>query len=223
MVVSGSTRSARWVALAGAILLAGWITSSPAQGPAGPQRRQAQTRRAESRPADRRGWRGQSPTADNAELTEFIAQYLPELDARLKVLRKDNPDEARQLTQQVWWLWRRVRRYPPEIRKVAVEWHKLNVEIWTVARTARDTTDPAQRKESLERLRKLLRQQMDADQVLKEYDIKRLEAQLAEVREEVRRRRAERDKIIEERLARMLAPRPTATAPAPGEEARKSP
>lgn len=142
------------------------------------------------------------------ELTDFARKYLPEEYQEIELLRQENPNRARVMLYRLWWLYRRVKRYPPEIRKAAVERHRLNIAILTTRRDILKCTDKNRRAKLVAELRKLLNKQFDFDQTVKEWRVKQLAKQITELKAQIERREKERDKIIAERLKRLLQPVP---------------
>ncbi len=148
-----------------------------------------------------------------AELAEFAKEYMPDLHERLTKLLQEDPRKAYRLQQQLFWVYRGVRRYPEgEVRKAAVGRYKVNVEIYRTLRSYRQSTDPTEKRRLKEQLVVLLGRRFDYDQTVKEYDVKRLEKQLADLTAEIAQRRRDRDRIIADGLKR-LVDRPTAARP----------
>ena len=107
-------------------------------------------------------------------------------------------------------MWRWVQRYPAgEVRKAAVARHLLGVEIYKVCRAYHEAADEAQKAKLREQLTKLVGERFDHDQIVKEYDVKRLEKQLADLKAEIaerRRNRAERIATSMKQLLRVPTP-----------------
>jgi len=140
----------------------------------------------------------------------FAKEYMPELYAQLDKLQKDDPRQARRLLLQLQWVWRRVQRYPAgEVRKAAVARRQLSVEIYKVRKAHGEATDKAQKAKLREQLTKLVGERFDYDQIVKEYDVKRLEKQLADLKAEIAERRRNRAKTVAAIIERLLSP-PTA-------------
>ena len=134
----------------------------------------------------------------------FAKEYLPEEYQQIELIKQEDPQRARLMLHRLWWLYRRVRQFPPEIRKAAVERHRLNLAIIQTRRDFIRCTNEAERKKLKNKLRNLLSKQFDYDQAVKEWRVKQLEKQIAELKAQIERRRNEKDKIVAERLKRLL-------------------
>jgi len=215
---SADIGGARWVLLATAVLAAAAMvgTTLAQDGSAGGDRRT--TSRAASRPARRwppRYRRALSPEQE-AEMMAFTKKYMPELHKRFQQLAKEDPRQAARVRQQMYWLWRRVRRYPAgQIRDAAVARQRVNVEVYKAVRAYRQTTDAGEKAKLRKEVTGLLGRRFDYDQVVKEYDIKLLEKQLAELKAEVQRRRKSRGKVIADAVTRLLTPSTTSQPTGP--------
>ena len=134
----------------------------------------------------------------------FAKEYLPEEYQQIELIKQEDPQRARLMLHRLWWLYRRVRQFPPEIRKAAVERHRLNLAIIQTRRDFIKCTNETERKKLKAKLRNLLSKQFDYDQAVKEWRVKQLEKQIAELKAQIERRKNEKDKIIAERLNRLL-------------------
>ena len=144
------------------------------------------------------------------EVMAFAKKRFPEEYERLEALRKENPHQFRRAIRRMWWLYRRVRHLPEEIQAAAVAKHRLNIAIFQTRREFLQTDDQAKKAKLTKKLGSLLEKQFDNDQTVKEYMIKRLEQQLAELKAEIKQRKKDRKKILTERLERLLRPGPPA-------------
>lgn len=218
---------ARWVILAAA-LIAGAIASSQAQndGAAGPQSRftaigdpsraEAQRQTTRSGPASRShrpmGSGTALPPEQLDEMMAFLKEHMPELHQRLDRLRSESRPASQRLIGSTWQLYNRVRNYPPEIQTAAISRHQLNVSIFQAVADYQQAP-PAEKETRRTRIRELLAKQFEHDQVVKEYEVKRLTQQLANLRAELEERSKSRDRIIQERLDSVLQG-PARTRPA---------
>ena len=140
----------------------------------------------------------------------FAKKHFPEEYERLEALRKENPRQFRRAIRRLWWLYKRVRHLPEEIQAAAVAKHRLNVAIFQTRREFLQAEEADKKAELTKKLSSLLEKQFDNDQTVKEYQIKRLAQQLAELKAQVEQRRKDRKKIIADRLKRLLRPAPPA-------------
>ena len=158
-----------------------------------------------------RGGRAALTDQKKAEIMAFAKEYMPELYAQLVKLQKDDPRQARRLLGRLHWVLLLVQRYPPgEVRRAAVARRRLSVDISKVRRAYGEATDKAQKAKLREQLAELVGERFDYDQIVKEYDVKRLEKQLADLKAEIAERRRNRAKTIAAIMERLLSP-PTAS------------
>ena len=152
------------------------------------------------------------------ELTAFLKEYLPESHERIQRLTKENPRQASRHLYRIYRLWWRVRQYPPDVCGAAVACYRLDREVYRTVRETRHTDGAAEKRELTAKLRELLGRHFDQDQVVKEYRVRSLAKQLAELKAKVEERRKTRPALIEEQLAGLLKPpqasSPVATRPA---------
>ncbi|MDY7011151.1 MAG: hypothetical protein SVV80_10430 [Planctomycetota bacterium] len=142
------------------------------------------------------------------EVLAFAKKHFPEEHERIKTLQKEDSRQARRAIRRLWWLCQRVRHLPEEIQAAAVAEHRLNVAIFRVRRELLQADDDAKKAELIKKLRSLLGEQFDNAQTVREYQVKRLAQQLAELKAEIEQRKADRQKIIAERLKRLMNPNP---------------
>ncbi|MCD4699986.1 MAG: hypothetical protein K8R91_05385 [Phycisphaerae bacterium] len=148
-------------------------------------------------------------TEDNVkEILAFAKKHFPAEHERLEALRKEDPRQARRALRRLWWLYQRVQHLPPDIQAAAVAKHRLNVSIFRVRREILQAEDTAKKAELTKKLRSLLGEQFDNDQAVREYQVKRLAQQLAELKAEIEQRKKDRKKIIAERMERLLSTGP---------------
>ena len=190
---------------------------APAKGGEAAAKKPPATGPAASRPArPRRRPRGGRALTDQqrAEIMAFAKEDMPELYAQLETLQKEDPRQARRLLGRLRWVWIRVQRYPPgEVRKAAVARRRLSVEIYKARKAYGEATDKAQKAKLREQLTELVGERFDYDQIVKEYDVKRLEKQLADLKAEIAERRRNRAKTIAAIMERLLTPRTASRSP----------
>ena len=163
----------------------------------------------------RRGRRSAMTAEQKEELKKFAAEHMPELWEQYQQLQKDDARQARRLLSRIYWLWRRVRRYPEgEVRDAAVARQHVSVEIYKVLRAYRKAADDAERAKLRKQLTDLEGQRFDYDLVVKTYDVKRLQERLSELKAEIKRRRSERANVIKASVERLTRRRAAATRPA---------
>ena len=225
IAVGRSMSKERFFSLALAVLAAAMAGRTVSGGTTAPARGGPAASRPATRPAAARPLR--VPREQMRELTAFLEEYLPDSYGRIQRLQRDNPRQARRHWSRVYRLWWRVRHYPPDVRQAAVTCYRLNRSIYQAVREIGRADNPAEKAEVTERLRKLLGEHFDRDQVVKEYRVKHLARQLAELKARLAERRKGRAALIEKRLTELLKPppasRPATTRPAPRRYLRRRP
>ena len=143
----------------------------------------------------------------------FTKAHAPKIHKHLVKLRQSDTPRARSLLYMVHGLIRPIRSMPPRVRRAAIAVHEANVGLLRPARQARKSKDPAERKRLAASMRVVLVEQFKDRQIVREYDVKRLRKELADLRADVQKRSDDREKIIAERLARLTSPRRPTTQP----------
>ncbi|KPK85802.1 MAG: hypothetical protein AMJ81_02600, partial [Phycisphaerae bacterium SM23_33] len=153
------------------------------------------------------------PTPQQTEtVLAFTRQHLPEQYEQLRRLLSEDPDRAAPMVHRLYQLYVNVRRFPAEIREAAIGRYQANLAISWARRELRRSEDPAERKRLTERLAKLITQQFDHEQTVKEYEVKRYAQRVVELSAEVEQLRTNRSQVIAERMQRLLAPPPTTSS-----------
>ena len=140
----------------------------------------------------------------------FAKKHFPDEHERLEALRKENPHRFRRAIRRLWWLYKRVQHLPEEIQAAAVAKHRLNIAIFRMHRQILQTNNQAEKAKLKKQLLDLLGKQFDNDQTVKEYKVKRLARELAELKAEIEQRKKDRKKIISKRLELLMKPMPAA-------------
>jgi len=151
-----------------------------------------------------------------AEITAFAREHMPFLYERIRQYQKERPEQAPRALRWAGWVMHQVLRYPPEGRPAAIGRYRVLYEIRQTVREIGRTENAREKAQLEERLERLLGEQFDYDQTLKEYEVKRLAKRLAELKAEIQQRRRNRRQVIAEAFRRLLRP-PGATRPARSE------
>lgn len=152
---------------------------------------------------------GQLSPEDKAKLMAFAKDNAPELYEKLTKLDKDDTVRSAILMNQVYRLYQSVQEYPPEVRPAVLDRHRLNVAIFHALRDFRAADTDAKREEAKKQIQTLLGQQFDNEQIVREYDIKRLAKQLEDLKAQVEQNKNNRQGVIADRLNRLLTRPPT--------------
>jgi hypothetical protein len=126
----------------------------------------------------------------------------PEAAAKVEKARKNNLDDVRetiapkgmQLFQMV-----QLKKNDPEIYALRIEEYKLNRKIEGIAEGIRKGDGKVDAEKEKE-IKELLAKQFDLRQQTREKELQRLEKKVLEVREGINRRKADKERILKERL-----------------------
>lgn len=146
-----------------------------------------------------------------AELMAFLRQTDPVLVKQLEEMRKNAPGPADYALRRLWRIYQTVRNYPPEVRTAALSRHFINVQVFQTLRELRQCKEEAAKTKMMDRLRNLLNQQFDNEQVVREYEIERLAKQLEQLKKDVNERRQYRQEHVQSQLGELI--RRAATQP----------
>jgi hypothetical protein len=138
------------------------------------------------------------------EVMAFAKENAPELYERVAALQKQDPQRAALLMDELYRLYNHAKDYPPEVRRPILEKQRLNVAIYRQLRQYRQADSDKQREDAKNQIQQLLGAQFDADQVIRDYDIKRLARQLDDLKAQLEQHKQNRAGIIGDRLNRLL-------------------
>lgn len=145
---------------------------------------------------------------ETEKVLAFMAEHLPELHERLQTLKEENPARFRAYMRRLRFEVRRLerlRRHDPEAFKGALAEKRLHLEVWHLVVRYRRAEDEPRREAIRDELEDVLERLFEAETVAREGEVRRLEERLKHVRERLKKRTANRDRIIEERLERLLS------------------
>jgi len=170
--------------------------------------RRAERERGQGGEAGADGGDRRTPEARRAAAREVLREIHPRLADRLAHARQRSPERAERL-------WNRlgerlahlaeVRESDPELYRLRVRDHRANLQTLRLARALRhasrtDQTETAQR--MTEALRKHLQSHFEIRQEIREHELARLEQRLQRMRGELRERRANKENLIDQVIAR---------------------
>ena len=127
--------------------------------------------------------------------------------SELEELLESDPRRALPRLHHVRGLYQRMSRYPEDVREAAMKSWRLSLDLFRLRGEHGRADDEGEKARLVKSMRALLGRQFDYDQVVRGYDIKRVDRHIKELRAEVRRRRKDRNKIVEEKLGELLRPR----------------
>ena len=141
----------------------------------------------------------------------FAKENAAELYERALALQKQDPQRAAVLMDDLYRLYRHAQEYPPEVRRPVLEKQRLNVAIYRELREFRQADSDKRREEAKTQIQQLLGAQFDAEQAIRDYDVKRLAKQLEELKAQLDQHKQNRAGIISDRLNRLLKSPATAS------------
>ena len=167
----------------------------------------------------RRGRRKPITPEQEKQILEFSKEHMKHHYDRLMKLREEN---ERAYRRTLGFLWPRVQSMmsmSPEMRQAHLDENRLRVEIFQTVKDYREAIGPEEKEELKQELQELVARKFDAEQKVREYRLRELEAQLSRLKKQLIQRTAERGKIIEDKIGRLLTKR---KLPGPGHK-EKSP
>ena len=149
------------------------------------------------------------PTAEQEkELLAALKKWHPARYRRLTELKKTRPRLYRRYVAAAWRWYLRWRDLPKEVKKAAIVKHNTHMKVWKVLREIRSADSEQRRSELTGELRKLVAKHFDAEQTERQYRLKELQKRLQRLSAEQTRRLKDRDKIINDRVKRLLSGKP---------------
>lgn len=186
----------RHVLLTVAILLMGCATVA---GPGEPAR-------SKDRPAPPRryGYMARLTEQQETELLAVLKDNLPEDYERLMKLKESNPRAYRWALAAAWRRYLSVKSYPPEIQQAIRTQQTARLKSWKLSRRYRDAKDESDKQALRSELLKVMGQEFDAEQKVREYRLAQLAERIKQLRADLKERSERRDEVIGENLKRLL-------------------
>ncbi len=138
----------------------------------------------------------------------FLAEHLPDLHERVRSLKEENPvlfqaylRRLRFEIHQLEWL----RQHDRKAFREALEEKRLHLEARDLAARYRGTEDEAERERIAEELEGVLGRLFEAEMVAREAKIRRIEEGLKRLRKDLKEQAANKDRLVQERLERLLS------------------
>jgi DNA anti-recombination protein RmuC len=145
--------------------------------------------------------------ADVADILAFVDENMPWMRPELDRLRTTNTDQFRQVCRHLRYevaQLKDLKGHDPEGFRKAIEEKQLRFRAQDLANKARAATDAAERDALSQELRKVLDRLFDVEMATREAQIAQLEGRMDALREELKARAANRQKIVATRLDDML-------------------
>lgn len=135
--------------------------------------------------------------SEEREVLDFVRGHDEQMAERLTHLRQEKPEMFRRRFREILRMYR-----DPEIRERFVKQHQTRREIRRLARDYREAK--GKDKEAVKaKLEKALSDVFDLDLGNKELQIKKMQEQIAALKEKIAKRRAKKGELVRKRLDRM--------------------
>jgi hypothetical protein len=138
------------------------------------------------------------------ELLGRLKELDPEMHGRLAKLREERPQSFQRSMGALDRFVSQLDKLPGDLRPVLIGQRRDNVALVQTVRTYRAEADPARKAELRRQAADLTGRVFDAEQKLKLHDLQQLSKQIGELRKELADRTAQRDRIIQSRVERLL-------------------
>jgi hypothetical protein len=161
------------------------------------------TSRPATRPGPRRGGPALSEDQER-ELLSVLKDKQPGHYQRLVELRDSHPRRYRWALLSAWRWYRRWRAMPEDIREAANAAQNAKIMIYRTLQELREADDDYARFRLRRELRHAVRQEFEAELVVREYRLAQLEAELERLRAELEQREQNADALIAERVEHHL-------------------
>ena len=146
---------------------------------------------------------GRLTKEQEAELLKHLEKHQPEISKRLAELRKKDERRYRPMLSRLWVSYQRLKDLPEDLRTriYAKEAARRNIyRLLTAIRKA----SPEDKERLTSELRQAVTVQFESEQAEREYRLTQLAKEIERVRAELKARLAQREKIIAERIERLL-------------------
>jgi len=192
--------------LTGTVVLASLLTTAVLLATEKPDRPNKGTRGDVRRGGKSKGpnrW-GRRPLSNEQETKaiEFAKTHSPELYQRLMKVKESKPEEYRRMVRGVYHGYRAMMHLPAETREMYIRYGKLRTQVYQASKKYHAATTDKARQERKEALQTLLADSFDVQQSMRVHKLEQMEKQLAALRAELKDDKANRDKILADRLKR---------------------
>jgi hypothetical protein len=165
-------------------------------------------------PASRRESRALRITeTQEAELLEAIKKNYPARYERMLRLRHEAPRIYRVTLPRLWRWYQGWRNMSEEGREAALQLEQSRLRMFQLMRQIRMAPPGEPRRRAIESLREALREQFEAEQLIREKRLAQLEEELKRIRAEMKERSERQREIIDERLERLMESPPRLAGP----------
>ncbi|HAU38787.1 MAG TPA: hypothetical protein DCX07_13855 [Phycisphaerales bacterium] len=168
-------------------------------------RRAMRESRAERREGPGNGPGAQAVTSEQeTKALAALKKYRPLYHQRLMTLKASNPGIYRRYLAWVWQWYQDIENMPEKVRQAVSAKQDAEVRIGQILREYRDSSSDSERAELKSKLRAVMAEHFDAEQVEREWRLSQLEDRIKRLRAELKERIERREKIIDVRVAQWL-------------------
>ena len=138
------------------------------------------------------------------ELLEHLEKHQPEVFKHLTGLREKDERSYRYYLSRAWGAYRRLKDLPEELRKKILAKDGARRKIFHLLRAIREAKTESEKKRLTAELRVPVTVVFEVEQAEAQYRLTQLAKEIERVREEIKARLAQRDKIIADRIERLV-------------------
>lgn len=131
------------------------------------------------------------------EILEFIKTHQPKMHEELSHVRREFPQMFKRRMRDISHMYQN-----PEIRDHWVKRSKAQKRVHDLAREYRHAKD-SEKGAAKEKLRLALAELFDLNLAQKELHLRKMQEQIAQLKEKIAKRKADKDKLVKRRLERM--------------------
>jgi len=146
-----------------------------------------------------------------AEVLEFLRSWDPYRVQRIEQSRERNPREYMRILQESYFEMKRLQEMQksnPEAYEEMKKERGLEMQAFQLGEKIRGTEDTAEKDKMKAELKPVLGQLFDLREKRKDQEIARLEADLKRLREQVEKRRTNKESVVERRLRELSGEEP---------------
>ena len=186
------------------------LAAPPGPGPGGPGPRPGRgpgSRRPDGSNGRGRGYRRRFvrlTKEQETELLKHLEKHQPRVLKHLTGLRDKDERSYRYYLSRAWGAYRRLKELPEDLRKKIMAKDEARRKVFHLLRAIHEAETDAEKKRLAGELRAPVTVQFEVEQAEAQYRLTQLAKEIERVREEIKARLAQRDKIIAERIERLM-------------------
>ncbi len=138
---------------------------------------------------------------------KYVRTRYPDHLEKFKRMKLADPGQYEKEIKEIWQRTEELKilqKEHPELYGLEIRQEKLEDKTHLLARTYQTAKNEKEKGEIRRQLEKVVSEQFDAREEIKEYEVKQMEAELQEVKGKLRKRKANKNKIVEQRVNQLL-------------------